>query len=187
MANDRPNLPGEIWKPAVGYEGRYEVSNMGRFWSVRAKVFPKAQVTEKGYLRVGIISDDGHQCSKSIHSMVLTAFVGPRPNGLQTAHLDGNPSNNRLSNLAWVTPKENCSHKKLHGTHRTGAAHWGIKLTDADVDELRRLRREGWTWKELGFCFNVSDNCARRAGLGLDRFSSEGACAPGYLPQYEWG
>src|SRR5688572_13845909 len=107
----------EDWKPVVGYEGRYEVSNLGRIRSVPRRRVPspldiKAFPTPKGYLKVSLTDASGKACSKSVHSLVLTTFVGPRPDGREAAHLDGNPANNDLRNLIWATPKQNCAHKK---------------------------------------------------------------------------
>lgn len=65
-----------------------------------------------------------------VHVLVLEAFVGPRPDGMEGCHNDGDPSNNRLSNLRWDTPLANWSDRRKHG--RAG------KLSIADVEEIRR-------------------------------------------------
>jgi hypothetical protein len=68
---------------------------------------------------------------------VLLAFVGPRPDGTEAAHEDGDPANNRLGNLSWKTPKANQSDRVKHGTANRGSRHGCAKLTEADVLALR--------------------------------------------------
>lgn len=80
--------------------------------------------------------------STMVHLAVLTAFVGPRPAGKQCAHLDGNQRNNRVENLAWVTPSENNLHKRSHGTMYCGERHCRSKLTAVKVVEIRARRNE---------------------------------------------
>jgi hypothetical protein len=58
---------------------------------------------------------NGTRPSRKVHTLVLEAFVGPRPDGMVTRHLDGDPSNNRLSNIAYGTPRENSLDRVRHG------------------------------------------------------------------------
>ncbi|TXH10486.1 MAG: hypothetical protein E6R04_05275 [Spirochaetes bacterium] len=119
----------EKWMPVVGYEGCYEVSDSGRVRSVarttvRSNGRPhtltqqiRAQKeTGKGYRSVTLIRDAKLR-TFTVHRLVLEAFVGPRPEGNECRHLDGNPSNNNLGNLAWGTPSENQRDSLAHGTH----------------------------------------------------------------------
>lgn len=172
MAAQRISLPDELWKPIPGYEGKYEVSSLGRVWSVytgssRSGVMLRQFPNNKGYLKVSLTHAAGKTCSKRVHSLVLTAFVGPRPEGKEAAHLNGTPSDNRLSNLEWTTPKLNSGHKKIHGTQVAGLRHrWAILSAD-DVTRIREMRRDGRLWREISPIFGVSKNTARNAGLGL--------------------
>jgi hypothetical protein len=60
----------------------------------------------------------------TVHSLVLEAFVGPRPDGMQCRHFpDRNPTNNRVSNLSWGTPLENANDRRVHGTIACGDRH----------------------------------------------------------------
>lgn len=97
---------GERWLPAAGFEGRYEISDAGRVRNLHGLVL-KTSRTNKGYLRV---------LGRFVHRLVLEAFIGPCPSGMECRHLDGNPSNNRLENLLWGTPLENANDRRRHGT-----------------------------------------------------------------------
>lgn len=92
---------------------------------------------KKMYQRVHIDYQD-----KYVHRLVLETFVGPCPDGYQCAHLDGNTKNNHLSNLAWVTPLENSSHKIIHGTSGAGSKNAMAKVSEEDVIKIRNLYLE---------------------------------------------
>lgn len=139
---DPDTMPGEAWAP-TDVEG-YLVSSFGRVWSTKTSRMraPGATGRRRDYLFVPLV-DAGVRVNRYVHRLVLEAFVGPCPAGHQCAHLDGDPSNNRVANLAWVTPAENNQHKVGHGTQRRGARVVGSKLTEADVVEARAARRRG--------------------------------------------
>lgn len=99
----------EEWRPVVGYEGRYEVSNRGRLrgphWGV-----VKAR-NNRGYRAVTLVdSPHGGRKTYSVHRLVMAAFVGPCPVDKQVNHIDGNKSNNYIENLEYVTQTENVRH-----------------------------------------------------------------------------
>jgi hypothetical protein len=86
----------------------------------------------------------GHLCvmfpkktERLIHVLVLEAFIGPCPPGLECRHLDGDPSNNALDNLRWGTHLENCVDRDRHGKHHKGARCSWAKLTEDQVREIR--------------------------------------------------
>lgn len=68
-----------------------------------------------GYQQVSLFRD-GSRRSFTVHHLVLTAFIGDRPDGMLCRHIDGNPANNVLDNLRWGTPSENMRDKRRHGT-----------------------------------------------------------------------
>lgn len=105
----------EIWKPVVGYEGMYEVSNLGRVKSLNYKRTGKEQIIDgsvdkKDYIRFALYK---HKRRKIItgHKLVALAFIPNQENKSEIHHIDGNPSNNAVDNLMLVTPEE---HKALH-------------------------------------------------------------------------
>jgi len=115
----------ERWLPIPGYEGRYDVSDLGRVRSWlpwRGEPVPrirKALVNDNGHLAVSL-SNDGCQVTAKVHQLVMLAFVGPRPDGLETRHLDGNSVNSRLDNLTYGTHSENSMDRVSHGTWTNG-------------------------------------------------------------------
>lgn len=111
-------MVNENWAPAPGYEELYEVSDLGRVKSLRlGKLMKPHEVNYRiGYLQVGF-SLAGRMKNFYVHRLVLEAFVGPCPDGMECRHLNGNARDNRLLNLAWGTRSENNFDRVKHGTH----------------------------------------------------------------------
>lgn len=117
-------LPSEEWRDIKGYEGLYQVSNLGRVKSLarhkknRGKLQKVEEtiriptVEKNGYARVDL-SKDGKRKMYCVHRLVAEAFVPNCENKPQVNHIDENRSNNNANNLEWVTNKENCN----YGTH----------------------------------------------------------------------
>lgn len=128
--NEITNLKGEIWKPVTGYEGKYEVSNMGRVKSLnygrmRTQKVLKSVKNEHGYLVVNLWQNNKFK-TKRIHRLVYEAFIGnlpdwvPNTSGdkrLEINHKNENKTDNRLENLELVT----CTENNNYGTHRLRA------------------------------------------------------------------
>ena len=111
----------EEWRSVPGYPG-YSVSDLGRVrsWLSGGRILdPQYQQPLGGYVGVKLWrrNDAGERvCQRmNVHSIVMLAFVGPRPDDLHVRHLDGNPVNNRLENLAYGTPRENALDTIRHG------------------------------------------------------------------------
>jgi hypothetical protein len=112
----------EQWRPVVGYEGLYEVSDQGRVRTTRRKGSAgglRKLHTNKatGYVALGLCRE-GQMATKTVHNLVMEAFIGPCPEGQEIRHLDGNPANPQLDNLAYGTSYENKLDTIRHGTHR---------------------------------------------------------------------
>lgn len=120
----------EVWRPVVGWEDSYEVSDRGRIRSldryrrkgprprvlVRGRVMkPKAR--KNGYYEIALSSPGAGYRYRLIHRLVLEAFIGPCPRGWEGCHNDGDPAHNHLTNLRWDTFSNNKLDMVRHGTH----------------------------------------------------------------------
>ena len=99
----------EIWKDIEGYEGLYQVSKLGEVYSFKSNKYLKKLTNKGGYLRVQLCKH-GKVTNQSIHRLVAEAFIPNPDNKPQVNHIDENKGNNTVSNLEWVTAKENCNH-----------------------------------------------------------------------------
>lgn len=111
-------LPGEEWREISGYEGEYAVSNLGRVrsltrtdWRGRRLIGKILKPIESGGKRLAVKLPDGNRL---IHRLVLEAFVGPCPEGMEACHGMNGFLDNSVSNLRWDTRSENMKDKKRH-------------------------------------------------------------------------
>ena len=123
----------EVWIDVPGYEGKYQVSNQGRVKSLRYRGGSKEQIlklrlTGNGYYDVSL----GNKKYK-VHRLVWEAFNGPIPEGMQINHIDEVKTNNALTNLSLMTPKENSNwgtrNERLCGYSSPRERIWVIKLS----------------------------------------------------------
>ena len=115
------NNQEEVWLPVKGYEGLYEVSNLGNVKSFvrgKGKVL-KCSLTDTGYYRVNL-HKNGVQRNFKVHKLVAISFLNHTPCGykLVVDHIDNNPLNNNLDNLQLITNRENSSKDKIGGTSK---------------------------------------------------------------------
>lgn len=145
----------EIWKDIPGYEGKYQASSMGRIKSMDRYIIrphPKSKVPTEyhvrgrilkltvgahGYFVVGL----GKKNIQKVHMVVAATFLGRRPPGKVTRHLDGNRQNNSITNLCYGTQSENQMDRYSYGG-RMG------KLSPLDVKEIRKILEEGIMGRE---------------------------------------
>lgn len=120
----------EQWKAVAGYEGLYEVSDRGnvrsldrtityrdgRVYQAQGQILKPSYAKDGSYPVVGL-SRRGTAVRHYVHTLVLEAFTGPAPAGMECRHMDGNPTNNDRSNLKWGTRYENIHDQIRHGTH----------------------------------------------------------------------
>ena len=149
----------EKWADIPGYSN-YQVSTLGRVWSKGNKLYLKPIAHSAGYNQCAFYKNRKQKIFL-VHRLVLLAFVGPCPEGLETAHLDGDPLNNRLDNLIYTTPSENNLMKCKHGTMNNGERNNFARLTEGQVKEIRktyRFRRRGFGTHALAKKYNTAQH-----------------------------
>lgn len=147
----------DIWLPVYGYEGLYEVSDQGRIRSVDRRVVsgsdgrtrlcrgrnlsPATESRGRGHLTVQLWKDN-QSCRRYVHVIVLEAFLGPRPDGLEALHFDDDPTNNTVPNLRWGTRSENISDRLRNG-RRCNVQKTHCKQGHLYTEETTRVRSDG--------------------------------------------
>lgn len=152
-------LMDEIWKTVEGYDGYYEVSNLGRMRTWKRKeckwknphsnkrLVPhiiRGHIRKHGYTVFTLRKLDQTKKTFLLHRIVAYAFLGSPTNGqTDVAHLDGNPGNNILTNLKWTTHKENQDMMSIHGTMQYGEKSVTCVLTLEQVLYIREYCKMG--------------------------------------------
>ena len=106
---EQHTMSAEEWRAVVGYEGLYEVSNLGRLRCLTrdGQLLPGHSIHGYRYVH---LRKQGHSKHTSIHRLVATAFIGPPPEGYECNHKDFVRDNNVVGNLEWVTHLGNIQH-----------------------------------------------------------------------------
>ncbi len=135
---------------------------------VKANDALKPAINHCGYVRYYLVFPDGRRGWRFCHRLVADAWLPPKQNDKQVvAHLNGDKSDNRAANLAWVTYAENESHKRLHGTALLGARNPAAKLTEDQVINIRRQHFQGGaTFTEIARSLGLSRPTVRHAVQG---------------------
>lgn len=158
----------EIWKDIKGYEGYYQVSNLGRVKSlersiqksdgklqrVKQKIL-KQRVTTAGYNQVPLYKD-GKSNAFYVHRLVATYFCEKNNNGRYVNHIDNNPLNNTFCNLEWCKHMENIQHMVSQNRHPHGISHGMSKFTEEDIVKIRSIHKNGdSTLQQIGELYGV--------------------------------
>lgn len=154
----------EQWRPVVGYEGAYEVSDLGRVRSLDREITQTIRgrqcvrrwrgrmlrlcLNSGGYVVVALGAGHYH-CA---HVLVAAAFLGPRPPGYEVCHANGVRHDNRLANIRYDTRAGNFADMVRHGTRPRGSQKPQAKLTEADIPLIRAATG---TQTEIAARFNV--------------------------------
>lgn len=159
----------EIWKEIEGYEGFYQISNLGRVKSIDR--FVKGQIGlrkakgdlkiptlgKRGYYEIGLNKNSSRKTVK-IHRLIALHFIPNPENKPHINHIDGNKLNNKINNLEWCTHAENMRHARVNGLNKdVGETHHNAKLKNSDIIKIRYLRSKfNKTHQEIANIFNVT-------------------------------
>ena len=162
----------EIWKPIMGYEKFYQVSNFGRIMSndrllsnniLRHGRIMSPNFHPGGYLRIDLINEYGRRKQYSIHRIVALNFI-PNPNNLlEVNHKNANKHDNCISNLEWISHINNIKHAINLGIfcNRKHNPKFGenspfSKLTDSQVIKMREMYASGhYFYEDLCYIFKI--------------------------------
>lgn len=144
------NITVEIWKDIKGYEGLYQVSNLGRVKSnarilskgKRGERFQKERIlvncdNKNGYHQVLIYDNKKIPKCRRVHRLVAEAFLEKAHTAATVDHIDNNKTNNKASNLQWMTFGENTKKAIKDNLHAFGERNFFSKLTEKDVKHIR--------------------------------------------------
>jgi len=159
-----PDDPSIKWEIIPGWDGRYEASDTGLIRrAIATRSMPEHSLLSQaisgdGYPVVGLISSK-RRVSRAVHRLVMLAFRGECPKGHEVNHIDGNKSNNHLSNLEYVTHAHNIRHalniiKSPFG--QKGTAHNLAKLDDEKIREIRKIASVGISTRRIAQLYGVT-------------------------------
>lgn len=161
----------EEWRDIPGFEGLFQVSNMGNVQRIahcdqyrrKANLGPATfKPNKRGYWEV-MLGRPKFRRLYLVHRVVMLAFVGPCPEGLQVNHINGDKRDNRLVNLEYVTGSENMRHASAMGKlNHAGMRGPSRKVSDQDVLIMRALFERGLGIKELVRLSGLSNSQVRR-------------------------
>lgn len=159
----------EVWKDVVGYEGYYQVSNLGRVRSLDRELPHSRNSTyiKRGRVLKPIYGGDNYQMvclrvnnkpkNQYIHRLVATTFIGKPQGNMEVNHKDGDKKNNKVSNLEWVTSSENTRHAYKNGL--LNSKHARKKVIGTNIKTGEKL------------IFNSITEAADYAGVSLSSVS----------------
>lgn len=155
------------YRPIEGFPG-YRVGDDGTVWScikqtglgngggTRSYLSDEWTILKQTEMHRGYMTVALRRRTKRVHRLVLTAFVGPCPAGMEGTHFpDRDKKNNRLTNLRWATPKQNQADRLTHGTDARGEKHHCAVLNEQAVREIFELKSKGFSYKAIANKFGV--------------------------------
>lgn len=124
----------------------YRAHSSGRVRHERSR-FDRKPSDNGGALTVSLHdAATGRMTSRNLGVLILSAFVGPRPDGATCSHLNGDYTDNAIANLAWESQQENCARKPAHGTH-------GVKLNE---DAVRAILASTLSYRAIAAKYGVA-------------------------------
>lgn len=166
----------EIWKPVPNFEGRYEVSSLGRFKALARTIMYrdgrtgalkesmiKGSLGATGYITVSFDT----ACKRLAHRVVAETFLGKQEYRTTVNHLDGNKTNNAVSNLEWASYTENNVHARKTGLNKQHGMNCNLhKHSDQFIQAIRNVYgKYPMTYVELGNLFGLTGAHARQIVL----------------------
>jgi HNH endonuclease len=161
------------WRDIPGFTG-YRAGDNGTIWSCRTRKGLGRGKGTAAYLRnrwrrleskphvrsnhhTVTLFKNGKRHYRFVHRLVLEAFVGPCPTGMEACHFpDRNPNNNCVENIRWDTRKNNSADSKIHGTRPQGEKNGSAKLTEWQVREIKKMLQDGIPQRTIAREFGIT-------------------------------
>lgn len=155
----------EIWKNIEGYEGLYQVSNLGDVKSLERYRENSSKLTPERILK-GILNNKGYYSVRlyknkeshfySVSRLVARTFIPNPKNKPEVNHINGNVKDNSITNLEWVTHRENIDHAVKTGLTPRGEQNARSKVKESDVKIMREMYAKGGiSTRTLSEKFNI--------------------------------
>lgn len=170
----------EEWRDIIGYEGLYQVSNIGRVKTMarlhrESRPYMKQErlmnppVNSVGYPQVCLYKDK-KGVIQSVHRLVATVFLERKPEHQVINHIDGNKLNNHVDNLEWCTYGHNQAHAIRTGLIRIyrGESHYASKVSDAQRLEIHNLCKSGIAQHKVGAMFGIGQQAVSKIVQNID-------------------
>jgi hypothetical protein len=170
----------ETWKDIAGYEGLYQVSNMGNVKTmsrlhridrpyVKQERLLNPPTNSVGYKQVALYRDK-KGVIQSVHKLVATVFLERKPEHQVINHIDGNKLNNHVDNLEWCTYGHNQAHAIRTGLIRIyrGESHYASKVSDAQRLEIYNLCKSGVAQRKVGAMFGIGQQAVSKIVQNID-------------------
>ena len=141
----------EVWKDVVGYEGYYQVSNLGNVKGLKRNKIKSPTLNRWGYKVVSLTKPDTKVKSVFVHRLVAIVFISNLNNKEQVNHIDGDKTNNCEFNLEWCNQSENMQHAFKLGLNVNpyGEKHNRAILTEEIYLKCVELREQGLTYTKI--------------------------------------
>lgn len=163
------------YRDVSGFDG-YRVGSDGSVWSRKVSCWGGNRTVD-GWVKVGspmscgyisvTLRKDGKRTVRLAHHLVLEAFIGPCPDGMEGCHRNGVRHDNRVENLRWDTHRDNILDRVRNGTMVCGENVWTAKLSEDDVLEILQMAAQGKTRREMADKFMVGKTTVTNIVLGI--------------------
>lgn len=156
----------EYWKDIKGFRELYQVSNLGRVRRKDTHKILRLLTVTKGYKSVRLYYTKHDATTKKVHRLVAEYFIQNPLNLPQVNHIDGNKSNNKVSNLEWCTNEYNMNHALVTSLIKVGEERFSSKCTEKSLLYVQSLINYGFTIKQLSIIYCISKNSMKEIVRG---------------------
>ncbi len=159
-----PKIPGIEFKLIENYNGDYAIGNEGSIYSSKKMckwVKLSVEIDTFGHQRIQLCKN-GIIKHHFIHILVLEAFIGPCPPGMESCHGSNGKYDNSVSNLYWGTHSTNMQDKHRDGTMPKGETHHNAQFTDSEIALMRELHKQGYSQRSIARKFHAGFSTVNR-------------------------